>query len=180
MAEEITTSTTRIYSGRVINLRVDTVRLENGAITRREIVEHRGAVAMVPVDDRDNVILVRQFRKAVERGLVEIPAGTLEPGEDPLICAQRELQEETGFTADRLERITGFFPCPGYSTEFIHVFLATGLRPAELAGDEDEDIEVIEVPFEDALAMVDKGEICDAKTIVGLLSCAARRAHRRP
>ena len=172
MGTEVTLSSERIYEGRVIHLRVDTVRLPDGGLTRREIIEHRGAVALVAVDENDNVLLVRQFRKAAEQDLLEIPAGTLEPGENPLDCAQRELQEETGYRADWIDPLTGFYPCPGYSTEFIHVYVATGLHPSAAEHDDDEDIEVVRTPLNKALEMFGSGEICDAKSIVGLLAYA--------
>ncbi|MCL5266211.1 MAG: NUDIX hydrolase [Chloroflexi bacterium] len=175
MGTEITLSSDRVYEGRVIHLRVDTVRLADGGLTKREIVEHRGAVALVAVGQDDNVLLVKQYRKAAGKDLLEIPAGTLELGENPLDCAQRELQEETGHKAARIEPLTGFYPCPGYSTEFIHVYVATGLQPSVAEHDDDEDIEVVPVPFPEALKMVGSGEICDAKSIIGLLAYARRK-----
>jgi len=170
MTEEKTVSSDRVYEGRVLNLRVDTVQLDESKTTRREIVEHRGAVALVPMDADGSVLLVRQFRKAVERVMLEIPAGTLEIGEDPLQCAQRELEEETGYRAANIRQIGGFYPSPGYCTEYIHIFLATGLTPSPRRGDDDEDIEVEVVPFFKALEMIDRGEICDGKSIIGLLT----------
>jgi ADP-ribose pyrophosphatase len=172
MGTETTISTERLYDGRVLNLRLDVVRLEDGKTTRREIIEHRGAVALVAIDDDANVLLVRQFRKAAEKPMLEIPAGTLEVGEEPLACAQRELQEETGFSATIIDRLTSFYPSPGYCTEIIHVFAASGLQPANRGGDEDEDIEVVPVPFSRALEMIENGEICDGKSIIGLLTYA--------
>jgi len=166
-----TTITSRcIYKGRVVNLRIDTVRLENGDLTTREIVEHRGAVAIVALDEDDNVLLVRQFRKPVESELLEIPAGTLEPGEEPESCALRELEEETGYNAGRLERILGFYSSPGFCDEYIHIYFATDLVKNKARAQADEAIEVVKVPFSKALEMVLSGEICDAKTIIGLLS----------
>ena len=175
MSEEPTISSQRIYEGRVLNLRVDTVRLPNGRTTEREIVEHVDCVAIVALDDEDNVLLVRQFRKPAERDLLEIPAGGIEPGEDPATCVQRELREETGYAAGQLQRIGGFYSSPGFCTEYMHLYLATELRPHPLAPAEDESIEVVKVPFSRALGMVETGEICDAKSIVGLLMVQARR-----
>ncbi len=172
---EITTSSRRIYEGRVVNLRVDTVRLENGHITEREIVEHRGSVAMVALDEDSNVLLVRQFRKPAERELLEIPAGTLEPGEEPLVCAQRELREETGYRAAQIEEMCTFYTSPGFCTEQIHLYLATGLELAYLPAEKDEAIEVIKTPLAKALEMIKSGEIADAKSIVGLLMAWAKR-----
>ncbi|MEA3459549.1 MAG: NUDIX hydrolase [Chloroflexota bacterium] len=175
MSQEVTTSSRRVYEGRVVSLRVDTVRLDNGRTTEREIVEHRGAVAMVALDEDDNVLLVRQFRKPAERELLEIPAGTLEPGEGPLACAKRELREEVGCRAEHMEEVDTFYTSPGFCTERIHLYLATGLIPAPSPSEEDEAIEVVKVPLAEALATVKSGEIADAKTIIGLLTIWAKR-----
>lgn len=172
---ERTVSSSEIYSGRVVSLRVDEVELEGGRRGRREVVLHRGAVCLVAVDDEENVLLVRQYRRPAERDLLEIPAGTLEEGEDPEACAAREIREETGLAAGRLERMLGFFSAPGFCTEYLHVYLATDLRPDRLPGDEDESIEVVRVPAAEAIAAAARGEYEDAKTIVGLLAYAARR-----
>jgi len=170
LGTEATVTSQRVYEGRLVNLRVDTVRLENGRLTEREIVEHPGAVAVVALDEDDNIILVRQFRKAVEKKLLEIPAGTLEVGEEPIACARRELREETGYRAECLEQIGGLYPSPGFCTEHIHLYLATGLKKGLSAPEDDEAIETIKVPLSDIPAMVSQGEICDGKSIVGLLS----------
>lgn len=175
MRVEVALSSERVYQGRVINLRVDTVQLDDGKVSTREIVEHRGAVALVPIDEEGNVLLVKQYRRAADRELLEIPAGTLEIGEDPLDCARRELQEETGFSATTLESLTAFYPVPGYSTEFIRVYVAAGLQPALKGGDDDEEIEVVPTPFPRALEMIATGEICDGKTIIGLLTYLRRK-----
>jgi len=169
LGREVTLESERIYEGRVVSLRRDTVRLTNGRIVEREIVEHNGAVGIVAVDGKGNVLLVRQYRKPAEAELVEIPAGTLSPGEEPLACAQRELREETGYRAEKLQPLGGFYSSPGFCTEFMHIFLATGLRPDALEAEYDEEIEVLRVPFSRALEMVERGEIRDAKTIAGLL-----------
>ena len=170
MGTETTVASQRVYEGRLVNLRVDTVRLENGRLTEREIVEHPGAVAVVALDEDDNAILVRQFRKAAEKKLLEIPAGTLEAGEDPIACARRELKEETGYRAECLEQVGGLYPSPGFCTEYIHLYLATGLKKGLSAPENDEAIETIKVPLSDIPAMVSQGEICDGKSIAGLLS----------
>ena len=174
MAVERTISSRLIYQGRIVNLRVDTVVLPSGRTSTREIVEHRGAVAMLAVDDQRRVLLVRQFRKPIERELLEIPAGTLDPGEDPLAAAHRELLEETGYTARRMERIAGFYSAPGFCTEYLHVYLATELTGGVAQPEEDEVLSVVPVPLEAAWAMVDRGEICDAKSLIGLLTLRAR------
>ncbi|MBI2861684.1 MAG: NUDIX hydrolase [Chloroflexi bacterium] len=158
-----------IYQGRVVGLRVDTIRSPKGRLLDREVVEHRGSAAIVPLDDEGNVLLVRQYRAAVEEYLVEVPAGTLEPGEAVEVCVQRELQEETGFIAGQIEHIVGFYPSPGFCTEYMDVYLATKLVPSRLPPDEDEAIEVLKVPLDKAWQMVQAGEIRDAKTLIGLL-----------
>jgi len=175
LSKEPTISSRRIYEGCILNLRVDTVRLTSGRTTEREIVEHGDCVAVVAIDDEDNVLLVRQFRKPAERDLLEIPAGGIEPGEDPAACVQRELGEETGYAAGQLQRIGGFYSSPGFCTEYMHLYLAMGLRPRALAPEEDESIEVIKVPLSRALEMIEANEICDAKSIAGLLMVQALR-----
>ncbi len=169
MGEEVTIESSYIYRGAIVNLRVDRVRLADGREARREIVEHRGAVALVAVDEAGNVILVRQYRKPAEEELLEIPAGTLEPGEDPLACAHRELEEETGYRAGRLIPLASFYSSPGFCTEVIHVYLATALSPAAQKLEADEDIRVVKIPFRQAITLIQKGEIKDAKSIAGLL-----------
>jgi ADP-ribose diphosphatase len=157
----------------VIALRVDDVRLPSGRIVTREIIEHRGAAAVIPLTDDGHVIMVRQYRKAAERELLEIPAGGLELGEAPEECARRELAEETGLTARSLTHLVTFIPSPGVMTELIAIFVARGLAPIhqEAPGDE-EGLRVVRVPVNQARAMIDSGEICDAKSIIGLLLAA--------
>ncbi len=173
MGGESTVGSRLIHRGRVIALRVDDVRLPSGRVVAREIVEHPGAAAVVALTDDGCVIMVRQYRKAVERELLEIPAGGLEPGEAPEACARRELAEETGLTARSLTRLVTFVPSPGIMTELISIFVARGLSPihSETPGDE-EDLRVVRVPVDQARAMIDSGEICDAKSIIGLLLAA--------
>ena len=167
---EKTVSSQRIYEGKVINLRVDTLITPAGRETKREIVEHRGAVAMVAIDDKENILLVRQFRKAADKGLLEIPAGTLEKGEAPDITVKREMQEETGYLPDKIVRLGGFYSAPGFCTEFIYLYLATDLKPSRLEADADEQIEMERMPVEEAKKLVDSGAICDAKSIIGILT----------
>jgi ADP-ribose pyrophosphatase len=168
--------TERLYEGRVLNLRLDHTRLPDGTTIKREIIEHGGAVAMVPLDDEDYVHLVRQYRPAVDRHLLEIPAGGLEPGEDPVRSAERELQEEIGMFPGKLEPLGAFYPVPGYSSEVIHLFLARDLRPSTLPGDDDEDIAVERVALDELLAQIDQGAIEDGKTIAGVLRVARHLA----
>lgn len=166
---ETTIETERIYEGRVINLRVDTVRLPNGRTSKREIIEHHGAVAIVPIINGDQVVLVRQFRQSAGRVLLEIPAGGLEPDEEPADCACRELSEETGYHPDKLTEMFYSYLAPGYSTEKLYTFLAEALIPKRSASDTDEFLESVVVNLEDAIGMIRSGEIADAKSICGLL-----------
>lgn len=158
-----------VYDGKVVKLRIDAVRLPNGRIARREIVRHPGAVAIVPIDAEGKIVMVKQYRYAAGRVLLEIPAGTLELGEPPEVCAIRELQEETSFKPGRIEKIGGIYVAPGYTTEFIHLYRATNLTPSRLEMDDDEQIEVLHLSMEDVLARIKSGEIADGKTISGVL-----------
>ncbi len=170
--QETTLHTEQIYKGRVVNLVVLDVRLPNGEESKRELVRHPGAVAIVALDEARNVLLVRQFRIAAGRVLREIPAGTLEQDEPPLECAVRELQEETGYRPGKLEALGGMYVAPGYTTEYIHLFLATELSESRLDGDSDEFIEVDRVPLASTVGMIERGEIIDGKSIIGLLKVA--------
>ena len=169
---ETITSTERIYDGRVVSLRVDTVRLPNAKEGRREVVEHGGAVAVVPLRDRETVLLVRQWRLPAGKALLEIPAGGLEPDESPEACAGRELTEEIGLVPGRLVPLYTCYLAPGYSTEKMYGFLALDLREAPGEADEDEFVEVVPMRLDDALAAIGTGEIEDAKTIAGLTLAA--------
>jgi ADP-ribose pyrophosphatase len=163
-----------IYDGKKAILRLDTIELESGKTSVREIVEHPGVVAVVPIDSDGNAVLVRQYRLAAEAVLLEIPAGVMDPGEIPEEAAQRELAEEIGMRAGRLTPLAGFFVSPGISTEFIHLFLGEDLAPAEAEADEDEDIVIRRLTLSDAVDLIATGEICDAKTVTGLLLAAER------
>jgi ADP-ribose pyrophosphatase len=169
MSPERTLHSERIYEGRIINLRVDTVELPSGKKTRREIVEHAGCTAIVAIDSGNNVLLVRQYRKAVERMLLEIPAGGIEPGEKPLDGARRELGEETGFSAEKWEELSCFYTSPGFCMEYMYLYLATDLKPVERDADDDENIELVRVPLKKTPELIASGEVCDAKSIAGLL-----------
>ena len=170
MAEpEVTLSSERVFTGGRFGVRVERVRLADGTQTTREILDCPDAVVIVAVDDEQNVLLVRQYRKAIERELLELPAGVIESGDEPLETAQRELREETGFAADRLTELGSFFVSPGGVTECIYSFLGTGLVHRPLAPDGDERIELVRVPFRDAAEMARSGAFQDAKTIASLL-----------
>ena len=166
---EPTIETKRIYEGNIINVRVDTVRMRSGRDATREIVEHSHAVCIVPIDNDGNVVLVRQYRKPAEDALLEVPAGGVEDGEISEEAVLRELQEEIGYTADHLEHLSSFWVAPGWATEYMHAYLATGLRKSRLDGDEDENIEVVRLRFDEAVSMLKTGEINDGKTIAALL-----------
>ena len=158
-----------VYRGRVIGLRVDEIEIASGRNVRREVVDHPGAVVVVPVDADGLLLWVRQHRYAAGRDLLELPAGTLEDGEEPEACARRELAEETGFAPGTLRRLGGFFTAPGFCTEYIHAFLATELTPEQADGDEDEELELVPLSLDESLARIDAGAIEDAKSIAALL-----------
>ncbi len=166
---EKTISTKRIHEGSILNLRVDEVLLPNNKTSKREIIEHNGAVAMVAVNNENDVILVKQFRKAVEKVMIEIPAGKLELDEDPDQCAVRELIEETGYKPNKITRMFDLSTSPGFCTEVIHMYIAEDLEEAYLDCDEDEFIEVVKMNIDEAVNMISRGEITDSKTIAGLL-----------
>lgn len=161
--------TTIAFQGRLLTVRVDTVRLPNGRTATRDVVVHPGAVAIVPLLDRDHVLLVRQWRNAAGGALLEIPAGTLAPDEDPSACATRELMEEVGYRPQRLTPMYTMHLAPGYSTEVITLFLAEELAPERLAQDADENIEVVTLSWGQVDDLLLRGELGDAKTLAGLL-----------
>lgn len=165
---EVTVSSTTIYRGKELHFKKATVRLQSGRIYTREIVEHPGAVTLIPLIG-DKVVLIRQFRLPATKAIYELPAGTISEGEDSEACAEREIVEETGYKAGKLKKIFQCYLAPGYSTELMHFYVATDLELGSPHFDEDEVIRVYPTPLEDALAMVKKNEIMDAKTAVGLL-----------
>jgi ADP-ribose pyrophosphatase len=168
LTAEQTVSSATIYRGAVLHFMKTTVRLPSGRLHTREIVEHPGAVALIPVLG-DTIILIRQYRLAAGRTIYELPAGTLNAGEDPDTCAAREITEETGYRAGKLEKVFQCYLAPGYSTELMHFYVATELEAGPQRLDEDEEIRVYPTPIDEALAMVRRNEIMDAKTAVGLL-----------
>ena len=183
MTEGPRIATRRVYTGRVINLDVDTVRFPNGSTGELEMIRHPGASAVVPflsdpAGDDPQVLLIRQYRYAAERYLYEIPAGRLDPGEAPDACARRELREETGCTAERVEHLTTMYTTPGFTDERIHLFMAVGLTRGEDAREADEFIEVEGMPLSKALSLIERGEIQDGKTALGLLFAAGFRGGR--
>ena len=169
MSEEKTLSSRLIYDGQIVKLRVDTVRMPGGRETQREIVEHSDCVAIVAIDNDNNVLLVKQFRKAVEKELLEIPAGGVDPSEDPVTAVRREMQEETGYLPRKVERLGGFYSTPGYCTEYLHLYLATDLTPSQLFAEDTESIKLVRVPISQIPGLITSGSICDAKSVAGLL-----------
>jgi ADP-ribose pyrophosphatase len=167
--EEKTLSSETVFKGHVISLRVDTVIATDGTKKQREIVIHNGAVAMVAVDDKNNILLVRQFRTPAGKVLLEIPAGTIEVGEGPDETVPRELQEETGYLPQKTVKLGAFYSAPGFCTEIIHVYLTTDLKPSRLEAEDTKEIELTRMPVEEAKKLIDNGAICDAKSIAGIL-----------
>ncbi|MDR6122498.1 ADP-ribose pyrophosphatase [Bacillus sp. SLBN-46] len=165
--EEKTLHSEEIFSGKVISLHLQDVELPNGKQSKREIIKHPGAVAILAITDDKKVVMVEQYRKALERTIVEIPAGKLEKGEEPALCARRELEEETGYECESLELLTSFYTSPGFADEIVHVYLATGLTKKEnsAALDEDEFVNLEELTLEEAQQYVQEQKIFDAKTI---------------
>ena len=172
MNEEKTIESKQIYEGKVVQLRVDTVSLPDGRTKIREIVVHPGAAAIVALmnDGEDKeVLLVEQYRKAIASPILEIPAGTIEEGESPEECAKRELIEETGFQASKLDKLIEYYPSPGFSSEMIHVFKASGLKKVS---DAEAELSITFVRLEELRAKIRNGEIKDGKTVIGVLMIA--------
>lgn len=165
-------STERFFKGRIIEVERDILRDDEGREMVREVVRHPGGAGGLPLFDDGTVALVRQYRHPAGRELLEIPAGRIEPGEDPESCARREIESEIGYRPERLEKLSEFFSTPGFCEERIFVYLATGLVPSEQALDEDEVVEIVRLPLEQALSLVHRGEIEDAKTIIALALAA--------
>lgn len=165
--EEKTIHSEKIFSGKVISLFLEDVELPNGKTSKREIIKHPGAVAILAITDENKIIMVEQYRKALEREIVEIPAGKIEMGEEPAVCARRELEEETGYECESLELLISFYTAPGFSNEIVHVYTAKGLVKKENAAppDEDEFVNLAELTLEEAIQAIKDRKICDAKTI---------------
>ncbi len=170
MAEEETLSSQLVFQGRAVRLRVDTVRVPGGRETTREIVEHDDCVAVIAVEADGKVLLVKQFRKAVEKELLEIPAGGIDAGESPEDAVGREMREETGYLPRKVEKLGGFYSAPGYSTEYLYLYLATDLIPSQLFAEDTEGISLVRVSPEQIPELISSGSICDAKSVAGLLT----------
>lgn len=162
--EEKTIKTETIYKGKIIDVTLDDVQLPNGKTSKRELVKHPGAVAVIAITDEQNILMVKQFRKPLERSLVEIPAGKLEHGEAPEDSARRELEEETGYKAANLEYVTSFYTSPGFADEIVHLYYSDQLVKGSQQTDEDEFVELIEVSLRQAEELFQNKEIYDAKT----------------
>ncbi|KAB2333756.1 NUDIX domain-containing protein [Bacillus mesophilum] len=169
--EEKTIKTESIFNGRIISLQVDDVELPNGKQAKRELIKHPGAVAVLAVTDDQKIIMVEQYRKALEKTIVEIPAGKLEQGEDPQECAKRELEEETGYEAAEWSLLTSFYTSPGFADEIVHLYIAKGLTQKENSAelDEDEFVNLMELTLAEAEQLVDEQRIYDAKTAYAVL-----------
>lgn len=176
---EKTISTESIFTGKVISLQVDTVTLPNGNESKRELVKHPGAVAVIAVTDEGKLVLVNQFRKPLEKAILEIPAGKIDPGEAPIKTAARELKEETGYTAKELELVTSFYTSPGFADEIIYIYEAKGLLQGVASPDADEFVEVTEVTLEQAQALVNDQTIHDAKTAYAVMYLLLKQAQAK-
>ena len=161
-----------IYKGRIFDLETHTVELPDGKIAARDIIRNPGAAVIVPLTDNGEVIMVEQFRKPCEKTFIEVPAGKLEAGEDPQVCAARELKEETGYSAEKLVKILTLNPAPAFADEVLHIYLATGLTKGEASPDEGEFIAVRAYPLSEALNMIKEEKITDSKTVESLLYTA--------
>ena len=169
MKETLISSET-VYNGEIFDIHKDKIKTVKGNIANRDILVHKGAAAAVPLTDKNEVILVKQYRHATGNVLLEIPAGGLEPNEDPKDCIIRELQEEIGLKPNIIEHIYSIFLAPGYSTEYLHIYLAKDLIPSKLQEDQDENLEIVKIKIDKLVEMILNGEIKDAKTIAAVFS----------
>jgi ADP-ribose pyrophosphatase len=176
MSKEKKLSRKYVFRGRAVSLRVDTVELPSGRHTTRETVEHPDCIVVVPLDGQGNVLLVRQFRHPIKKTLLELPAGGIEAGETPEDGVRRELQEEIGYLPGRVEALGGFYSSPGFCTEYLYLYLATELTPSRLMASDTEEIEVERVPLSLIPDLISGGQICDAKSVAGLLRYLGERS----
>ena len=164
--EEKTLHTEKIYEGKIIDLQVDEVSLPNGKTSKRELIKHPGAVAVIALTEEGKIVMVEQYRKALEKSIVEIPAGKLEKGEEPRKTAERELEEETGYGCKNMNHLISFYTSPGFADELVHLYIAEEIYKMENASDADEDefVELLEISLEEAKQMIENKQIYDAKT----------------
>lgn len=172
--EEKTMKSEKLYEGKIINLRIDTVELPDKKYSKREIVEHPGGVAIVGITDENEILLVKQYRKAVDRVLLELPAGKIEVNEEPKETAFKELKEETGYSTENLEYLLEFYTSPGFSTEKVYIFLAENMEKGEQELESGEYIKVESYKIDDLIKMIKKGDIIDSKTIIGIYAIKDR------
>ena len=171
---EKTLSSRKIFDGHVVKLRVDTVELPDGTESEREIIEHPGGVCVLAVDNENNVLMVKQYRKGAEEVLLEVPAGKLDKNEDIEICGRRELEEEVGRVAEKFEYLGSCFPTVGYTNEITHLYLATGLKKTGQRLDYDEFLNVYKMPIKEVVGKIMNNEISDAKTVMGILKASVK------
>ena len=165
---ERTVTSRFVYTGQIVKLRIDIVEMANRRRATREVVEHADCIAVVAVDEQGNILLVKQYRYAIGKELLEIPAGGIDTGEDAVAAVRREMGEETGFSPRTVKKMGGFYSSPGFCTEYMHLFLATDLEPKHLEAEDTEGITVIRVKPEDIEGLISSGAICDAKSVAGL------------
>lgn len=177
--EEKTVSSQEIFKGKIVNVKVDMVAMPDGSLAERELVGHPGGVGVVALTEDMEIILVEQYRKPIERAILEIPAGKLDSGEDHRVCGIRELEEETGLCAESFEYLGFIYPSPGFTDEVTHIYLATELYQGEVHPDPDEYLDVIKMPFSEAMERVMRNEIADAKTVAGILKTAKKLEEKR-
>ena len=170
--EEKTLKSEKIYKGAIINLRRDKVTVQGGT-SYREIIEHNGGAVIAALTEDKKLVMVRQYRKPADKVMLEVPAGKIDPGEKPLEAAVRELKEETGYTAEKVEFLTQFYPSVGYSEEMLYLYICTGLTPGETNFDENEAIDIEEVELDRLFKKAMSGEIDDAKTLIAILMVKA-------
>ena len=175
MTGEKTISSRTAFDGRALKLRIDTVETADGRESTREIVEHSDCIVIAAVDKDDNILLVRQYRKAIEKELLEMPAGGIDTGEDADMAVRREMQEETGYLPGRVVMLGGFYSAPGYCTEYLHLYLATELTPSRLYAEDTAGITLVRVPFTKIPDLLYSDKIEDAKSIAGLYMYLAYR-----
>ena len=170
MAEEKTLSSKLIYDGQTLKLRVDTVQIAGGSTSIREVVEHKAVICVVAVDANDNVLMVKQFRYALGKELLEIPAGGIDGEETPEEAVRREMQEETGYLPKKIVRLAGFYSAPGFCNEYLHLYLATDLTPSRLSAEDTESIKLERLPISKIPCLITSDRLEDSKSIAGLLT----------